>query len=333
MKSKFLALLLMVLMVVTTSASAYAGFDVYDYEKDVDYAYRVAQVFLKNADKSVAIDNPILLENLKGNVEAVIFDMEEGGYIIVNINDLSIPEICFDGKNPYIGCENPAYNGPLSYLRREGNAYYYLSNNELFFETDSEIYEKQPLEDKDGYINSLLKDDKKRSRNRVVTKYLNHQPENWSYNTDDFCGALACAICLRYYHDYVDSNYVSSLFIWEKDLTTLMRGYVGWGSTNQEDLVTGLNKYFSDKEINNRAYHSGNRFDYNIIMNTVNRNRPAIVGIHNNTYDDHWLIVWGYHYKTSRNEKYVIVVDGHGTAEVWVSVSDNVLREIVYFNK
>lgn len=102
---------------------------------------------------------------------------------------------------------------------------------------------------------------------------------------------------------------------------------------HQEDLVIGLNKYFSDKEINNRAYHSGNRFDYNIIMNTVNRNRPAIVGIHNNTYDDHWLIVWGYHYKTSRNEKYVIVVDGHGTAEVWVSVSDNVLREIVYFNK
>lgn len=63
--------------------------------------------------ESEEVLNPCILKNIKGNEEAVVFDISNGGYIIVNINDLSVPEISFEGKNPYDGCENPVYNGPL----------------------------------------------------------------------------------------------------------------------------------------------------------------------------------------------------------------------------
>ena len=58
-------------------------------------------------------------------------------------------------------------------------------------------------------------------------------------NTTGFCGALASAICMRYYYDNVSTRYVDVLLLGEVDLTELMRGYVGRGGTTKRELLTG----------------------------------------------------------------------------------------------
>lgn len=334
-REKVLAILLIAVLVFGNAVSAFAGYEDYEEEDEVYYAYTIAKITLNNMGESEEVLNPCILKNIKGNEEAVVFDISNGGYIIVNINDLSVPEISFEGKNPYDGCENPVYNGPLNYYLCDNNEFYSIKSGEKIDVDNEEAYEKKPLEDKAEYVDTLLKNNKKRAKARTVRKYLSPMPQNWSYNTDSFCGALACAICMRYYYDNVNSNYVDSLFSNEIDLTTLMRGYVGYRETYKEDLVIGLNRYFSDRGVDNIARHNGSVFNFDTIINTVDRNRPAIVGIHNHEpYRHHWIIAWGYHYIVNNsNSQYVIVLDGWGNHQVFISVAEGCLREIVYFNK
>lgn len=334
-KERFAAILLIAVLLFATSVSAFAGYDVNEYEDDIYYANIVARITLKSMGKSEEISSPIVLENLRGNAEAVLFDIVSGGYIIVNINDLSVPEISFEGENPYIGYENPVYNGPLSYYwRDENNVYYSVRNCDIIDIVNIEVYEKQPLEDKEEYVAKLQKENKKRSKSGVVTKYLSSMPQNWSYNTTGFCGALASAICMRYYYDNVSTRYVDVLLLGEVDLTELMRGYVGRGGTTKRELARGLNDYFNFMGVDNVANYNGNTFSFNTVVNSINRDRPAIVGIHRDPYGDHWIVAWGYYYKTNNtNSQYVIVIDGWGNDQVFISVSENCLREVVYFSK
>ena len=280
-KERFLAMVLIAVLVFGTAVSAFAGYEGNKEEDETYYAYIIAKITLNNMGVHEEVLNPSILKNVKGNEEAVMFDISNGGYIIVNTNDLSVPEMSFEGENPYTDCKNPVYNGPLNYYLCDNNEFYSIKSGEKIDVDNEEVYEKQSIENKAEYVATLLKNNKKRAKSRTVRKYLRPMPQNWSYNTDGFCGALACAICMRYYHDNVDSNYVDSQFLNEVDLTNLMRGYVGYGGTDKDDLVVGLNRYLSNRGVNNTARHNGNIFNFDTIISIINRNRPAIVSVYN----------------------------------------------------
>ncbi|MBO4461994.1 MAG: hypothetical protein J5749_03845 [Lachnospiraceae bacterium] len=332
-KRKIIAVVLVTMIVLTSSMSVSAEDWRNKYDEDVNYAYIVAGLFLKEMGNTVKIENPIVLENLKGEQEAVLFEIISGGYIIVNLKDLSIPELAFESKNPYAGYKNPVYNGPLNYYYRENEFYFDISGENVIIDINSvETYDKEQIENKAEYVKKLVDNDKKGLKNRTVTKYINGRLERWSYNTTGFCGATAAGICMRYYHDYVDNRYVDSLFIQEIDLIELMRGYIAREGASQEDMVIGLNRYFNHRGVNNRARHNGWMFNYNTVITCVDRSRPSIIALRNHpTYGTHWVIAWGYY--NSTNRQYVIINDGHGNGQVLISVAENYMSEMVYFDR
>lgn len=60
-----------------------------------------------------------------------IFNISGDGYIIVNIKDLSVPEYSLDNSNPFLGVENPIYNGGLGY--------YYKTDDKIISLMDQQI--------------------------------------------------------------------------------------------------------------------------------------------------------------------------------------------------
>ncbi|MCR5374304.1 MAG: hypothetical protein K6E39_02905, partial [Lachnospiraceae bacterium] len=81
--------------------------------KDILYARERAGLFLAGLNSKEVIEKELLLKNIDDEYEAIVFDLSGGGYIIVNIKSLSIPELSFKNRNPYSGYEDVVYNGGL----------------------------------------------------------------------------------------------------------------------------------------------------------------------------------------------------------------------------
>ncbi|WP_243684132.1 hypothetical protein, partial [Methanosarcina barkeri] len=76
---------------------------------------------------SINLTSSTPLKNLDNDIEAVAFSISNEGYIIINVNDLSVPEFSMTNKSPFIvGNKSYYYNGPLAYveaeeLKKQGN--------------------------------------------------------------------------------------------------------------------------------------------------------------------------------------------------------------------
>lgn len=76
-----------------------------------------------------------------------------------------------------------------------------------------------------------------------IERYINGSLKTW-YISGGHCGSIASAICMRYYYDYVSTNYVPSGSIGQNALIALMQQYVGSGGTTYSNLDNGLDNYF-----------------------------------------------------------------------------------------
>lgn len=301
-------------------------------DKDIYYAKCRAEVFLAYLGQKQEVNNITILMNLMKEREACLFELSKGGYIIVNINDLSVPEFAPDGLNPYCKIDNPIYNGPLNYYKEENGKFINIADNSEIDTKAIFLYHKVAIENKEDYINTLIK--KLQNNTKAVSrpKYIPGRLETWSYNTDGFCGALACAICMRYYNDYVDYRYVDIECIEEIPLTELMRTYVGYYGTEAFDLTNGLNRYLSSRGVNNRTNYT-NGFSFLKIKSSINLDRPAILSIRSHPrYRNHWVVAYGYLDNTA-NGQYVIVNDGWGSINVWLAADATFMDRIVYFSE
>lgn len=85
-------------------------------ENDFSTEKEYGELFLKNMDESKKLINPISLNNMNGDLEAVSFSLMNGGYIIINVNDLSVPEFSLERNTPFNDRNKKyVYNGPLAY--------------------------------------------------------------------------------------------------------------------------------------------------------------------------------------------------------------------------
>jgi hypothetical protein len=90
-----------------------------DFSTEKEYG----ELFLENMDQSKKLIKPIPLNNMNGDLEAVSFSMKNGGYIIINVNDLSVPEFSLEGKSPFSDSDKTyVYNGPLAYMENKQGA-------------------------------------------------------------------------------------------------------------------------------------------------------------------------------------------------------------------
>lgn len=331
-------ILSMIFSVMLISTILFSSFSVFaeEYEakyptEDVNFAKIRAEIFLKDLGKPTTLGNGVLLENLNGSYEAVSFSMAGNGYIIVNIKDLTIPELSFESPNPYLNVKNPVYNGILSYYSRVGDQLVSLKDNTMC-ETNqfNEIYSKENILNKENLVRSLENSLQNQLRHVNIERYIDSSLRKW-YISGGHCGSIASAICMRYYHDYVNRNYVPNGSTSESDLISLMQQYVGSGGTSTDDLVNGLNRYFSNRNINNSTL-STSSFSFGTIRNKINNSRPVIIDTDGDlTYGEHWIIAHGY-FTSPVDGDYVIVNNGWGSNNVWLNTDSGTLDDLVYFS-
>ena len=306
-------------------------------KNDISLAKTRAELFLQNLGKEVNIDEGIILENIYGDNEAVAYSMLNGGYMIVNIKDLSIPELSFESNNPYIGVINPVYNGPMNYYSRCGDKLIaIMTNEECDLSQLSIVYCADEIRDKEAYIRMLQGALQKRRLRAITQRNLSISLKKW-YTGGNNCGPIACAICMRFYYDCVDSAYLRSGYTNEGEAIQLMISYLRQNGTTPYQVMNGMNRYFADMNISNTAvalYY----FDFDILKSKINQNRPVIVGTEgHNEYGDHWIIAHGYFINREADivEKYIIVNNGWRENNVWLNLDTNrrYFDSMVYFTK
>lgn len=306
----------------------------------IDKTKEIAHNFLDSINLTSNLNKQTLLKNLNGDLEAVLYSLDNMGYIIVNVNDFSVPEMNLEGENPFEGVENPIYNGPFNYYSEKNENFVIdLKNQDEIQKSDiTNIYSKKQINLYDSKLNSNLL--KINSNNIIITPYasLNTKKtlpialKTWTMG-DDNCGSIASAIMMRYYYDYVDKSYVNSSQISQSSLISLMQKYVGYGKTGYSQLINGLDNYFKDKGLNNyveRHYY----FPYSKVMNRIDNNRPVIVGtLLGSQFGSHWIIAHGYAQMNNGGtiDEYIIVNDGWGHNNVWVDVNSTPIDGIIYF--
>ncbi len=333
MFKKILSIALSLIMVIGFSSQVFADSQDMEYKlKDVELAKTRAEIFLKNVGRTSQLKDEVLLENLNGEYEAVAFTLGEKGYIIVNLKDMTIPELSFENPNPYLNIENPVYNGTLGYYSKKGNEFVSLKDNvSVGMEQFNKVYSKEEISNKKELVQGLEDSSKEQLRHVNIERYINGSLKTW-YISGGHCGSIACAICMRYYDDYVSTKYVASNQTDEDSLISLMQQYVGAGGTSTSDLVDGLNEYFDDRNVYNTTY-SKSYFSFNTIKNKINKSRPVIIDTDSHpTYGEHWIIAHGY-FASKVDGDYVIVNDGWGSNNVWLNIDSGDLDDLVYFKR
>ncbi len=326
---KIISILLCVILIMQMSIVVLAKDEVKNPTIEVlEVAQKRAESFLENINHPAKVENATLLKNLKNEYEAVVFDIHEDGYIIVNLNDLSIPELSFEGRNPYTNILNPIYNGPLNYYFEVGGRVFSIDDGTILDEAKVEyIYSKNKIENTQPMASLEVSN----TRSTSTEKYLSYSLQTWTIS-GGHCGSIASAICMRYYRDYVNSAYVSSSSISKDALIALMKQFVGSGATTYNDMIGGLNNYFATKSLNTTA--RGTRgFQFLTVKNKININRPVIVGtVDHATFGDHWIIVHGY-FESRVDGNYIIVNNGWGRNNVWVTAESQTLDGVIYFSE
>lgn len=322
------------LLVVAMMFSAVTVFaDEYDSKyssENVNIAKIRAEMFLDSVGKPTLLEEGILLKNLNGEYEAISFSIPKSGYIIVNIKDLTVPELSFENSNPYDNVINPVYNGALSYHSKVGDEFVSLKDHSRFRrEQFKSVYSKEEITNKKELINSLENALSNQLRYVNVERYINGSLKTW-YISGGHCGSIASAICMRYYYDYVSTNYVPSGSTGQNALIDLMQQYVGSGGTNYSDLDSGLDDYFNARNVNNSA-NAITGFSFSRVKTQINRSRPIIIGTTNHpTFGEHWIIGHGY-FTSPVDGDYVIVNNGWGNNNVWIEPSTTYLDGTIHF--
>lgn len=277
---------------------------------------------------SVLTNSVTPLYNDANQIVAFYYELNNGGYIIVNADgsnfiEYSLEESMLDLDKH----EKYYYNEPLSIYEK-------IDNSKVENCITSEITEVKDLE---FNIKQSGKCNQKNATDLAVSlisssttstfeeKKLSHETQAYDYNPDGRCGAVASAILLRYYNDYVNTEYITSTYETsdgKKLINYLVDNYLGKG-TSYSKLKNGLNSYLSDRNISSRFQMLEGRNSitvFNKIRSYIKNNRPVIVGLTgSDTYGEHWVVGTGYSILYNQTLGYINIVifnDGWGNKNV-----------------
>ncbi len=120
--------LFLLVSVSTAFASSGNGNQSFNFSIEKNYG----EMFLESIGHTEKLSNPIPLFNLDDELEAVNFSMGKNGYIIINVKDLSIPELSFENSSPFKShSETYVYNGPLAYMTKTNGKFIDLMSSKI----------------------------------------------------------------------------------------------------------------------------------------------------------------------------------------------------------
>lgn len=303
---------------------------------------------------SYRIDYITVLHNLQGDVEAICISYDPFGYVIVNVNDYSVPEFSPTSIAPYSNSleskTTNLYNGLLSYYTIDENnictdllTKETLPSNDLTFNYHKEINVLKKMKTI-SKSNSLSKEsyNDSYSDDWILDKTI-YNPVKWA--STYCCGVHGFSMIVKYIHDYhewyllddstcrnmtlqkylVDNNYLPDAGV---NGSPMVEGsWLPWG-------YKGVNAFFADHGSNIRAQRTAySKIDVLATMRTYFlNNMPVLLGTspQNAEFDYHWLIAYGYSYWNLQGPR-IIVNDGWGRDEIYVTIEDEFYEEIVTF--
>lgn len=280
----------------------------------------------KNETEISVLTNSVTpLYNNENEIIAFYYELNNGGYIIVNSDGTDFIEYSLEESMLDLGKdEKYYYNEPLSIYEK-------IDNSKV---ENCITNEKTEFKDLEFSIKTSGKCNQKNATDLAIDmissstfeeEQLNYETKAYDYNPDGRCGAVAGAILLRYYNDYVDTKYITSTYETtdgKKLINYLVDNYLGKG-TSYSKLKNGLNSYLSDRNISTRfqAIEGKNSVTvFNKIRSYIKNNRPIIVGLTGSeTYGEHWVVGTGYsiiYNQTLGFANIVIFNDGWGNRNI-----------------
>ncbi len=329
---KVIMIILVVTLVLGNSIFSVNASEVINVKDNYSNIAAKAIDFLGDYVNNPKLGTPVELYGLNDNIVAVFYELKNGGYIIINTNDFSVPEFSPTSSNKYYSANSKNkyyYNGPGAYFIKNGNVIKDLKHNENLG-TAQELCKEVTKTGKYIYgdvKNSVSATNQNISTDQAVQRSVTTTVErrvpgtvpNYSYNPDGICGSTACAMVLRYLDiyfpdDYVPSNLESSTGV---ALIQYLVPYMNDPGTNPANLFGGLQDYLDDRNIDDFA--NWDVSGIGLIMNYISASRPFVLGLHNHpTYSEHWVTGYGYSHGTT---DYAIVNDGWGNTNIYINLS------------
>lgn len=337
---KLLSILCIVLLIFSFSTQVFAyGEEGYSDE------YIVAKKVLSSFG-TFSLESQVELYNKSGDIEAVCFNFSPNGYVIVNVNDYSIPEFSPSASTPFPDAldmgAHYVYAGPLNYfIATESNSLMNIkTGNELFVEDLKCSYDVVP----DNHAKEMVLDNTSGITPRATLSFITrHLPVTW--DSAYYCGLDGCAIELKYLDDYHDDSLLDSTM--DTNLTLqkylLNNKYLPNAATTSSDVVngnffggySGINKFFKDRGCNFKA--SKKKYTNSVLVEmqqSFASDYPVIMGTKpadDWDFGDHWVIAYGYYYQ-DLSGAHIIVNDGFGNNSIYVSIEADHYDDVIFFN-
>lgn len=283
------------------------------------------------------------LYNTELELEAACFSFSPCGYVIVNLNDYSVPEFSPSNGSPYESITDSAaqcvYVGPLNYYEYTAEDGFVNLTTGASVAADEFNYGYAVEPDASQRASALLPNIQ--TRGSTVQVFTNYLPVTW--DSSYYCGLDGCAIILK----YLDAHHESTLLSSSMDGNIVLQKYLldnkyipdtGTSSTqlvNGTGTYTGLNDFFSDRGSSFRASRSVYSASSSIaaIRASLSADVPVLIGTDPASdwdYGDHWVIIYGFDIDT---EVYFVINDGFGNNGIHVTVEDDHYDDCVYFKK
>lgn len=345
----FLSLILVVMMSFTISSFAFAinttTSDSTKNELSNDNSYQIECEYIKtfirhmhNTDIIIKDYKTLLDTNGKESFLYVTFSNNKStGYAILNLADMSIPELSLTNLAPFTVDESIIYLGPLNYVRHEGSSNVDVRTGKVV--SLSEMTEaSNAFQSKTSGTTLGVEAKQKALADLVANTTLATRvtisgagSSSWAYTAGLYygdCGINAIAMIEKWYDTYVSSNYLPSNLSTEQSIKKSIYDYAksnnypttSISESNLAGLITG---HTESVGLSGRyLYATYSTYNWADTCDRIDDNRPTILSTVSSTptYGRHYIIAVGYTDDgiPSNNELYVN--DGWGDY-VWLASS------------
>jgi hypothetical protein len=331
MKKTFLSVTFLLLIIFNSFSFATQAKTKTDYSIEMKYGKK----FLAKFGYSEDLFDPIPLHNLENDIEAVVFSLSNG-YIIININDLTIPEFSLCKPNPFTKNDSNRYyyNGPLKYYLQNNEKLISIYDNTQINMKDMELlYKKSPINkldnlDKITNPNSLIQ------IRRPVETYEELDGTLRTWGTSHYCGVDGTAILLMYFDDYYDESFVATNIENANGLTNhlINNNYIEDAGTTSTELKNGIEDYLEYRGLDSDYNVSRSTYSPSTIKYKIRDNKPVLVGTISHphpSFSDHWVIAHAY-LDDDLGEDYLVVNDGFGSNDIYITTDSSYYDYLVY---
>ncbi|MBQ6091526.1 MAG: hypothetical protein IJL07_09715 [Lachnospiraceae bacterium] len=295
-----------------------------EYSNEREY---LKEWFLLNGQGEHNIYNPRLMYSVSDDPAAILFDVDDKGYVVICLYNYDIMEYCFDSKPLIYNDDRIIYNGFVSFYFDKGNEVYDLKEERAIdkkclsdFFRKMKMEQSKTLQEKSKELSDIkdilsgeaeANDYGSMQINRSI-EYgcLSYPLQTWS-DSYYMCHVDSAAILLRYCYDhfspvflpyYNTSNHSAQGYLCQNGFLTNTRNNsssVVYGGANYVGVFWGIDYYLSS-HMNVSTYSAVyEEYSYATIKDLINNGIPVVTESTNNfpgleQDEGHAYVVHGY---------------------------------------